>query len=64
MPDKSAQLEKTKQLLAELPVPNRTLLGWLFVHMSHVMEKVGVYQVFNVTSVDKCSMAYISSALK
>lgn len=37
--DRSEQLEKAKQLLAELPSCNRTLLAWLFTHMSHVMEK-------------------------
>lgn len=37
--DKSEQLEKTKKLLTELPACNRTLLAWLFTHMSHVMEK-------------------------
>ena len=38
--DKKVQLERTKQLLDELPPCNRILLAWLFVHMSHVMEKV------------------------
>lgn len=33
------QLEKAKLLLAELPACNRTLLAWLFTHMSHVIEK-------------------------
>ena len=26
--------------MTELPACNRTLLAWLFTHMSHVMEKV------------------------
>lgn len=39
MQDKNEQLEKVKQLLTELPSCNRTLLAWLFTHMSHVMEK-------------------------
>ncbi|XP_068736208.1 ralA-binding protein 1-A-like isoform X1 [Montipora capricornis] len=39
MQDKNEQLEKVKQLLPELPSCNRTLLAWLFTHMSHVMEK-------------------------
>ena len=38
--DRKDQLEKTRQLLAELPPCNRTLLAWLFTHMSHVIEKV------------------------
>ncbi|EDO28407.1 predicted protein [Nematostella vectensis] len=38
--DKKEQLEKTKQLLAELPSPNRTLLAWTMVHMGHVIDKV------------------------
>ncbi|KAL9962612.1 hypothetical protein ACROYT_G031731 [Oculina patagonica] len=37
--DRKEQLEKAKLLLAELPSCNRTLLAWLFTHMSHVMEK-------------------------
>lgn len=37
--DRSEQLEKARQLLTELPPCNRTLLAWLFTHMSHVMEK-------------------------
>ncbi|XP_048590061.1 ralA-binding protein 1 isoform X1 [Nematostella vectensis] len=37
--DKKEQLEKTKQLLAELPSPNRTLLAWTMVHMGHVIDK-------------------------
>lgn len=38
--DRKDQLEKTRLLLAELPSCNRTLLAWLFTHMSHVIEKV------------------------
>lgn len=38
--DRKDQLDKTRLLLAELPSCNRTLLAWLFTHMSHVMEKV------------------------
>lgn len=37
--DRKDQLEKAKLLLAELPACNRTLLAWLFTHMSHVIEK-------------------------
>ena len=38
--DRKDQLDKTRLLLAELPSCNRTLLAWLFTHMSHVIEKV------------------------
>ena len=38
--DRKDQLEKAKLLLAELPSCNRTMLAWLFTHMSHVIEKV------------------------
>lgn len=37
--ERKDQLEKAKLLLDELPACNRTLLAWLFTHMSHVMEK-------------------------
>lgn len=37
--DRKDQLDKTRLLLTELPSCNRTLLAWLFTHMSHVMEK-------------------------
>jgi len=36
--DEADQIYKMKQLLAELPRPNYTLLSWLFVHLDHVMK--------------------------
>ena len=38
--DEADQVSKMKQLLAELPRPNYTLLSWLFVHLDHVMKNV------------------------
>ncbi len=38
--DEAEQVDKMRQLLAELPTPNFTLLSWLFVHLDHVMAKV------------------------
>ncbi|XP_070536424.1 ralA-binding protein 1-like isoform X2 [Ptychodera flava] len=37
--DEKARIEAFQKLLNELPECNRTLLTWVFVHMSHVIEK-------------------------
>ena len=33
------RIEGMKQLIASLPESNRALLNWIFVHMSHVIER-------------------------
>lgn len=37
--DDDEQLRRYQQLVNDLPVPNKTLLAWLFVHFRHIMEK-------------------------
>ncbi|XP_077993575.1 uncharacterized protein LOC144447427 isoform X2 [Glandiceps talaboti] len=39
LPDDNAKIEAFKKLLLELPVCNATLLSWIFVHMSHVIDR-------------------------
>ena len=34
------QVEVMKEVIAELPLHNRLMLGWLIVHMSHIVENV------------------------
>ena len=34
------QVEIIKEVIAELPSHNRLMLGWLMVHMSHIVENV------------------------
>ena len=38
--EEEEQLIKYQQLMNDLPCPNKTLLGWLFTHFAHVLEKV------------------------
>eukprot|EP00794_Sanderia_malayensis_P012280 gene12280-13545_t len=37
--DEADQVNKMKQLLADLPKANFTLISWLFVHLDHVMQR-------------------------
>ncbi|XP_046855110.1 ralA-binding protein 1-like isoform X3 [Xenia sp. Carnegie-2017] len=39
MPSRSEKINQFKELILELPAPNRTLLSWLMVHMLHVLQK-------------------------
>ena len=34
------QVMAIKEVIAELPPHNRLMLGWLMVHMSHIVENV------------------------
>ena len=36
----SEQVIAMKEVIAELPSHNRLMLGWLMMHMSHIVENV------------------------
>ena len=35
------KVELFQQLIEQLPTPNKLLLSWMIVHMTHVIAKVG-----------------------
>lgn len=39
IPNRQEKISQFKKLIPELPVPNKTLLSWLMVHMLHVLQK-------------------------
>ena len=43
--EEEKQLTKYQQLMNDLPCSNKTLLGWLFTHFAHVLEKVGCLDI-------------------
>ncbi|XP_006819678.1 ralA-binding protein 1-like [Saccoglossus kowalevskii] len=49
--DEALKLEGFKQLLGQLPVYNRTLLSWIIVHMTHIIEEDNKMSLQNVSIV-------------
>lgn len=36
------QVQAIKEVIADMPPHNRLMLGWLMVHMNHIVENVSV----------------------
>lgn len=57
MKDSKKKVEVLKKLIEDLPVCNRTLLSWIFVHMGHIIERVRTAFLFTFDYIH-CKICY------